>query len=260
MNKDFMRYLLERPHSYITVWSFMFANSNEDGVFLDNYQNLLSRFKLSRSSLQRIVEYGCMFTTIGGQKMGRKWAGKTLEVIFFTEISGQNLGRIWADNSHTDSLKIAQARHFQKEEKPNESKEKKKPNARKESNGLYKEMVAAYDDFCHEKIGMGAKMDALQGKSMKLIISYLQSQIAKKQGDLPESELNNETLNAWKFILSKWSMIGDFYGQQIKLNQINSNLPNILTQIRTSNKKQRNEKFASTVNEIDGISFGETEQ
>lgn len=248
MNKDFMRYLLERPHSYITVWSFMFANSNEDGVFLENYQNLLSRFKLSRSSLQRIVEYGCVFTTISGQKMGRKWAGKTLEVIFFIEIGGQKMGRKWAANSDVDS-----------KEKPNAPKQKKKLNAPKESNSLYKEMVTAYDEFCNEKIGMGAKMDALQGKSMKLIISYLQTQIIKKQGDLPESELNNETLNAWKFILSKWSMIGDFYGQQIKLNQINSNLPNILTQIRTSNKKQRNEKFASTVNEIDGISFGETE-
>ena len=78
MNKDFVRYLLERPHSYIMVWSFIYAQSNEDGVFSDNYQNLLSRFKLSRTTLQRIIEYGCEFTRIGGQKMGKKWAAKTL--------------------------------------------------------------------------------------------------------------------------------------------------------------------------------------
>ncbi len=248
MNKDFMRYLLERPYSYITVWSFMFANSNEDGVFSDNYQNLLSRFKLSRTSLQRIVEYGCSFTMIGGQKMGRKWADKTLEVIFFIEDSGQKVGRKWAANLNEEKLK-------DKGDKP----DKKRVKAKSEPNGLYKNMVAAYDEFCHERIGMGAKLDALQGKSMKLIITYLQLQIAKKQGDLSELELNNETLNAWKFILSKWTTVGDFYGQQIKLNQINSNLPNILTQIRNSNKNKRNEKFANTVNEIDRISFGETE-
>ena len=249
MDKDFMRYLLERPHSYIMVWSFLFANSNEDGVFYDNYQNLLSRFKLSRSSLQRIVEYGCSFTSIGGQKMGRKWAAKTLEVIFVTEIGGQKLGRNWAANLNESKV----------ESKPSESKIKK-GRPKKQPNVLYAEMVEVYDEFCQGKIGMGAKMDALQGKSMKLIIVYLQSQIKKKQVDLLESELNKETLNAWKFILSKWAIVNEFYGQQIKLNQINSNLPNILTQIRNSSKKQRNEKFASTVSEIDGVSFGETQQ
>jgi len=239
-----MRYLLERPHTYITLWSFMFANSNEEGVFCDNYQNLLSRFKLSRSSLQRIIEYGCSFTSIGGQKMGRKWAAKTLEVIFITEIGGQKMGRKWAANLNKEPLN----------EKVEESV-KKKGRPKKEPNELYGHMVEVYDSFCHGRIGMGAKMDALQGKSMKSIISYLQSQVVKKQGDLSEVELNKETLNAWKFILSKWETINDFYGQQIKLNQINSNLPNILTQIRNSKNKNRNEKFANTVNQIDGISF-----
>jgi hypothetical protein len=79
--------------------------------------------------------------------------------------------------------------------------------------------------------------------------------VIKKQGNLPKDVLDTETLNAWKYILSEWSSINDFYGQQVKLNQINSNLPNILTQIRNSKKKQRNEKFASTVSQIDGISF-----
>jgi len=217
-----MRYLLERPHTYITLWSFMFANSNEEGVFCDNYQNLLSRFKLSRSSLQRIIEYGCSFTSIGGQKMGRKWAA--------------NLNQAPLNEKLEESVK-------------------KKGRPKKEPNELYGHMVEVYDGFCHGRIGMGAKMDALQGKSMKSIISYLQSQVVKKQGDLSEVELNKETLNAWKFILSKWETINDFYGQQIKLNQINSNIPNILTQIRNSKNKNRNEKFANTVNQIDGISF-----
>jgi hypothetical protein len=102
-------------------------------------------------------------------------------------------------------------------------------------------------------------MDALQGKNMKSIIAYLQTQVVKKQGDLPQKELDLEILNAWRYILSEWNGLNDFYSQQVKLNQINSNLPNILTLIRNSKKKKRNEKFASTVSQIDGISFGETE-
>jgi hypothetical protein len=231
------------------VWSFIYANSNEDGVFRDGYQYLLSRFKLSRSSLQRIIEYGCLFTSDDGQKVGRKWADKTLEVIFVTQVSGQKVGRKWADNSSNEPQK-------------NRGTKTKKKAEQKQDGAiqLYKEMISEYDHFCQSRIGMGAKMDALQGKSMKLIISYLQSQVVKKQGELPKEQLDIETLNAWRFILSEWSSVSDFYGQQIKLNQINSNLPNILTQIRNSKKKPRNEKFASTVSQIDGISFGETQQ
>jgi hypothetical protein len=226
------------------VWSFIYANSDEDGVFKGSYQNLLSRFKLSRTSLQRIIDYGCSFTLNDGQKVGRKWADKTLEVIFVTDVSGQKVGRKWAANLGNEP----------KKERP---KKVKKEADQKQDSGiqLYKEMVSTYDDFCQSKIGMGAKMDALQGKSMKLIVTYLQSQVIKKQGNLPKDVLDTETLNAWKYILSEWSSINDFYGQQVKLNQINSNLPNILTQIRNSKKKQRNEKFASTVSQIDGISF-----
>ena len=159
------------------------------------------------------------------------------------------MGKKWAGNLN-EELKKDKSKTAQK----------RVSNGKKSNGELYKSMISSYDVFCNKQIGMGAKIDGLQGKSMKLIISYLQSQVIKKQGDLSQEDLDHETLKAWEFILSKWNKLNNFYKEQIKLSQINSNLPNILTQIRNTNKKQRDEKFASTVNEIDGISFSETEQ
>lgn len=229
MNKLFIEHLIKKPHQYLLVWSFIYANSDNDDLFQGQYQVILSKFSISRTTLQRIVDYGCEYTNQSGQKVGRKWADKILTIKFVKDVSGQKVGRKRAVN-----------------------------NSQKENSDstCYKLMVEVYNDFCNERLGMGAKIDAMQGKSMKLIISYLQSQILNKQGQLSKDELNLETVNAWKYILSHWSCLSDFYSQQVKLNQINSNLPNILTQIRKSNKKSRDEKFASTTNQIDGISFG----
>ena len=246
MTKDFVKYLLEKPHSYIGVWSFIYANTDEQGVFHGNYQFILSRFQLSRTSLQRIIDYGCDFTQIGGQKVGRKWADKTLIVSMVTEIGGQKVGRKWAANSIKDST-----------ENPSEKGQTfRKSTAKKEASGLYQKMIEQYDIFCNNKIGMGAKIDGLQGKSMKQIIEYLKAQVLKKQGNLEGEQLETEVVNAWAFILSHWDILDSFLSQQVKLNQINSNLPNILTQIRNGKQKSRNQKFHRTSTEIDGISFG----
>lgn len=245
MTKEFVKYLLEKPHSYIGVWSFIYANSNEQGIFQDNYQFLLSRFQLSRTSLQRIIDYGCDFTEISGQKVGRKWADKILIVSMVTEISGQKVGRKWAANSKKDSSENA----------VDKQKTSSKNTVKNEANGLYQKTIEQYDIFCNNKIGMGAKIDGLQGKSMKQIIEYLKTQVLKKQGDLQGENLDTEVLNAWSFILANWDLLDAFHAQQVKLNQINSNLPNILTQIRNGKQKSRNQKFARTSTEIDGISF-----
>lgn len=238
MNKDFIVYLMERPHHYILVWSFLYAQTNEDGVCTYDYQLLLSKFQISRTTLQRIVEYGCEFTQVDGQKVGRKWAHKTLTINFINGISGQKVGRKWAENSETPSIK------------------KNQKSKSKESTALYTQMIKIYDTFHQEQCSMGAKVNAIQGKNMKEIIAYLKTQVQKKKAYATEEELNQETIYAWDFILKNWSSLSDFHAKQIKLNQINSNLPNILTEIKKSKSKLRNERYASTSNQVDGISFG----
>ena len=250
MNKSFWKYIVEKPHSYVGVWAFFYASSGDDGVFQINYQFVLSRFKITRSTLQRIVDFGCGWAE-SGQKVGRKWADKELTIIFPTEVSGQKVGRNWAesgqktqpedtalDQEDLDRIKFS----FEKKEKPKSDK-------------LYPLMVEVYDEFCKKKMDMGAKMNPHQGKALKNIILYLANQIKNKRGELPEEELKTEILSAWNYILGNWHKISGYYAEQIKLSQIDSNLPNLLIQLRNNKTQARDEKFASRESQIRGINF-----
>jgi uncharacterized protein YutD len=98
-------------------------------------------------------------------------------------------------------------------------------------------------------------MNAHQGKALKSIIEYLALQVKNKKGAITEDELKADVLNAWDYILNNWNQINGYYAEQIKLSQIDSNLPNILMQLRKNKKSNRDEKFANTYSEIGAINF-----
>ena len=225
MNKLFLTALSQKPEPYLQVWVFIYCNSDSNNQFVSRASFLLSRFKVKKTTLHRILDFGCNFNQ-GGTKVERKWNAKELVISFLSEDSGTKV-----------------------EQKRNEKKQKKS----EVKNELYKTMVTVYDELCLTKIGMGAKMDALQGKSMKSIIEYLKSQVKNKMNDL--ADIDEAVLNAWKYILNNWNELQDFYSDQIKLNQINSNLPNILVQLRNSKTSKKVQKFTNTENNIENINF-----
>jgi hypothetical protein len=253
LSKEFVNYLMQKSDAYVQVWVYFFANSNEKGEFESQYSFILSRFKISRSTLQRIVEYGCSWAE-NGQNLGRIWAGNTLKIIFVTEVVGQDLGRKWAENGQKSQPKKREKKV--KIQQPIEDaplNTKVTPKAK--SDKLYPLMIEAYDDFCKSKTSMGAKIDAYQGKCMNSIIQYLSLQIKNKKGELQEDVLKNEVLNAWNFILNNWGRVKGYYAEQIKLSQINSNLPNILMQFKNNKTSNRDEQFAKAYTDIGTISF-----
>lgn len=92
----------------------------------------------------------------------------------------------------------------------------------------YTNFVSVYDNFCKQRIGVGCKMNGAEGKALKSIISYLK---LHTKGD-SQSEL----VQAWKYILNKWDNLDEFHKKQMKLTQINSNLINILNQLRNNGR------------------------
>jgi len=93
----------------------------------------------------------------------------------------------------------------------------------------YKDFIRVYDEFCKGFIGVGAKIDGVQGRAMKMIIKYLiqQSKDHSEEG----------ALAAWEYILKNWTKLSDFIQTQTSLAQINKNLQEILTQLRHAGKK-----------------------
>jgi hypothetical protein len=211
----------------------------------------MSRFKISRTTLRRIVDFGCSWTK-SGQKVDKIWTDNALRVIFITKISGQKVDKKWTETGQEKEQKTAldvePSADIEMQLNP-QKKEKAK------SNKIFSQMVDRYNDFCINRMGMGAKMNAHQGKALKSIIEYLALQIKNKKGAITEEDLKVDVLNAWEYILNNWGQVNGYYAEQIKLSQIDSNLPNILMQLRNNKKSNRDEKFAATYSNLGAINF-----
>lgn len=95
----------------------------------------------------------------------------------------------------------------------------------------YQEFVGIYNQFLWDTIGVGAKMDASEGKALKAIIKYLREQSNRQD--------TQGAIDAWRYILDNWTMLSTFLQSQKSLKQINKNLIEILEQIRNGHAKSR---------------------
>ncbi len=77
-----------------------------------------------------------------------------------------------------------------------------------------------------------ARIDSVQGKAMKSILSYLKT-LCKQKGD----DSSENILNALKYIFKNWKHLEPFLQKQVKLTQINSNLVNIIQQLKQTTKQ-----------------------
>tara|TARA_R100000541_G_scaffold22744_1_gene32674 strand:+ start:2066 stop:2725 length:660 start_codon:yes stop_codon:yes gene_type:complete len=104
-----------------------------------------------------------------------------------------------------------------------------------------KEILNIYNDFCRNKFGAPAKINGMEVKAMKSIVTYLKK-VCKSKGD----DSDQQIIKSWSFILSGWDKLEPFLQKQIKLSQINSNLTNIINQLKNGDKK----KSSSIADEI----------
>jgi hypothetical protein len=136
-------------------------------------------------------------------RVEREWNGNVLKLKWLGIESGTSVESEWNESGISEEPK----------------KKKRAPSTtKKESDKLYPLMVEEYNIFCKERLGMGAKMNALQGKSMKNIIAYLTHQVLlkyEKSSEIIDAE--DSVLKAWKFILKNWGMI---YFNDVTLKQV----------------------------------------
>ena len=251
LSKEFINYLSEKPDPYLRVWCFFYGRSDEQGIFESPYSFVMSRFKISRTTLRRIVDFGCEWTE-SGQKVDKKWTDNALKIILVTQIGGQKVDKKWTKSGQAKEPKPEPPIESTADIEINLTTTKK---AKAKSENLYPQMVELYNTFCINRMGMGSKMDAQQGKALKSIIQYLALQVKNKKGEISEEQLKLDVLNAWDYILNNWGQVNGYYAEQIKLSQIDSNLPNILMQLRKNKKSNRDEKFAKTYSDIGAINF-----
>lgn len=111
--------------------------------------------------------------------------------------------------------------------------DKEKVKEKKSENFVFQNCMKIYSDFIQKKTGVKAKITGADGKAMKDIISYLTSIVTDK-ADPKGVE------NALEYIFTNWEKAEPFLRNQLKLIQINSNLINIINQIKNGQSKPTN--------------------
>lgn len=119
-------------------------------------------------------------------------------------------------------------------EKPQTKLKKKRVEETKEdssaetsgSDGVYPKCMELYNNFIIARTGVGAKINPATGAAMKKIITYLTSQIKDKE------KISTEVPRAFEYVFMHFDRWDAFHKGQLNLNQIESNLVNIINAIR----------------------------
>ena len=203
------------------VWSYIYANTNNGYGELD-VTIICSKFKVPKSTLRRIVLYGVK--TDNGFNVVSKWHDNKLIISIDGAVVGAEVVSEWLV------------------QKPISKPKPKRKTTKKPPTKLYSQMVSLYDDFIRQKTEMGAKMNAIEGKAMNSIISYLKGQVKSKDELIDENTRNEKTLLSWEIILNNWDVLSGLKKENLKLTQIDSNLINIISEIKSNKSNLKTNK------------------
>jgi len=131
----------------------------------------------------------------------------------------------------------------------NVDKDKKKPSPDK-SEGLTNPFLESYNAFLKKRTGTTEQFSVAGRTALKKIITYLKSQVSNKNAGAAPEFLDAETLKAWQWLLNHFEKWDKFHQGQLKLEQINSNLVNIISSIRNGNTTKSGTKQAVDYNRV----------
>lgn len=128
---------------------------------------------------------------------------------------------------------------------PPDSLQKKNKKSEKVKNPLYTACISQYDKFIRSRTDNGAKIDGAQGTAMKNIIAYLTTQVKAKNKQLTDDDVPEKVIESWNLILDNWSYLNSFLQGRLRLVDINSELTNILSQVRNGINSNTNSRDAA---------------
>lgn len=99
---------------------------------------------------------------------------------------------------------------------------------------VYSKCSDIYNNFCLEKTSCSGVFNAMQGKALKEIIGYLSKNVKTQPAT------DDSICDAFRLIFNHYDRWDKFNQGQLKLNQINSNLINILNNIKNGNNSKNN--------------------
>jgi hypothetical protein len=99
---------------------------------------------------------------------------------------------------------------------------------------LHQKIIEIHNDFYLKTVTVPYKFaGGADGAAVKEIINYLKKVVGEKKKTANDSETTDVDIeNSFRYIFANYDMWENFYKKQLKLSQINSNLPNIIANIK----------------------------
>lgn len=110
-----------------------------------------------------------------------------------------------------------------------ENSAKRRKNGKKDE--VYHTFISVYSDFL-KKRGIPVKIGAVDGKALKELIKYIGKMDSVLSGRKTEADV-------FRYVLDNWNRLNAWTQTQVQMRQINSQIPNIIEQLR--NGKQNNQ-------------------
>ena len=153
---------------------------------------------------------------------------------------------------------------FPEPEPPKEEEPPTPPPIKSDDGKLYSKMVEIYFDWFVKLSGVKPKFGVAEGSATKQIINYFKT-IYKDNHSEGETEFE-EVTKMLQYIFKYWHLIDPFLQKQTKVTQINSNIQNIINDIKNGHKRKssnnkdksehaRGERLQKSFNRIDEMLF-----
>lgn len=89
---------------------------------------------------------------------------------------------------------------------------------------VYTTCMDLYFSFIIQRMGVKPSVDGTQGKHLNHIISYLRT--------LKDGASDTDVIQFWEYILKHWFKLDTYLSNKLKLSEINSEMVNIINQIK----------------------------
>lgn len=98
----------------------------------------------------------------------------------------------------------------------------------------------SYNKFLKHRTGVEEQFSIAGRTALKKIRAYFRPMVEKKHPTATPEIIEAETLKSFEWVLANFEKWDSFHQKQLKLEQINSNLINIISSIKNGNTKQNN--------------------
>lgn len=106
----------------------------------------------------------------------------------------------------------------------------------------FKKLMEVYHNWYVELNGMPPHIDALAGKSAKTLMQYFTRLARAKSPDLSNEEIGDNAVTTFKVVLDNYHLLEPYLRSKYKLNEIASNINNIIPQIKKAYEKGKPQK------------------